>query len=151
MPKKINIYCSGPISISKKYKSLWEDINLYWRIKPGRKNQKYICPTFISKTDLKNEINNVKEMLNEKEENKDIIEFLNQEKQFLEKVLKELEKEKIFIEESKDKELPIIYTFKDYLNKNEVERMSKKLLNEYYDLNNVVFKWKRPKFFVLTC
>lgn len=151
MPKVV-VDCFGPINQSRKAKSLWEDVWLTWRVKPKRKNKKHVEPTLISKKDLERDIRLHKEELEDcKKENETntIIDFIKKDLSRNLKILDELEKGNIYIEYNPNDNIPNIYTPKDYIDKNEAERMCKKLLEEYYDLQNIIFKWKRSNLVII--
>lgn len=140
MPKKITVKCYGPISINSEYKSPWEDIWLSWTDKPGRK--KYYCgPTLICKPTLESDLKISLEC------KKDYIDGFDKEIEEYTNALAILKHIDIYIPMFND-DIPNIYTSKDYINRQEAERMIAELM-KVYGYNDIVCKWKRSKFVII--
>lgn len=145
MPK-VNVTCTGPIAVSRKYSCIWEDVYINWNVKPGRKNKKYLAPTLMSRTDVERDLEiETKELKEAKDE--DIV-FIETEIEYNKEILQELDKGNIFIQKDMDDTVPDVVTPKEYIDRDEAERMLTKLLEEWFDLKNIKFKWKRPNFVV---
>lgn len=148
MPK-VNVLCTGPIAISRKYCCTWDDVWINWNVKPGRKNKKYLAPTLMSRTDIERDLENHKKEFEElKEKESDDIVFIETEIEYDKEILQELDKGNIFIQKDMDDLIPDVVSPKEYINKDEAERMLTKLLEEWFGLKNIRFKWKRPKLVV---
>jgi hypothetical protein len=49
--KKVKVCCHGPLGVGKQYKSPWEDIWIYYKIRPGKSHHFWF--TFISYPDFR--------------------------------------------------------------------------------------------------
>lgn len=154
---KIKLECYGPVGLSRKSESLWEDIWASWKVKPGRKNYKMISPCIVSKTDLENKLKYLREYVEPEGYVEKLKELGLEEIKYnpeddikeYEKILDILNKGEFYIEDYND-ELTEIYSPKNYIDKNESERILHYLLTKYYNLKNIKFKWKRPKFIAIS-
>lgn len=155
MPK-VNVTCTGPIALSRKYSCIWEDVYINWNIKPGRKNKKYLAPTLMSRTDIERDI----ELLKKEQKsvgksygsniNLDEVELCEEDEiEYNKEILQELDKGNIFIQKDMDDSTPDVVTPKEYIDRDEAERMLTKLLEEWFGLKNIKFKWKRPNFVII--
>lgn len=144
MKKKITIRCYGPVAVGKQYESPWEDVWIYWKGKPGKK--KYcIALCLHSKTSLEkdHEIN--------LELEKDHPGEWKDEIQQTEKALETINKGEYYIDDLKDDlggEIPNIYSPKEWLNREEAERMLSFIL-KLKGINNPKFIWRKPKIIVI--
>jgi len=139
--KKITVDCHGPIAVSKKYQSPWEDVWLSWTGKPGRKKY-YLAPCLISKpyAESEHEWN-----LKYSKEHPDP--FWEEELKQYVIILKTLESNEIYIEDIND-DISSIYTQKDFIDRNEAEKMIAFFM-KLHGFNAIRCKWNRPKFIAI--
>ena len=135
---KVHVFCFGPIAVSRNAKSIWEDVWISWKIKPGRKNYKRIAPQLFSRTEL----------------TRDEIPLDDYEIAFNNKMLKRLETEDIVYDEDdrvagSSIEMPTIITGKVNVTKDETERMLRRYFSKKGFDNPIYFKWYRPKIIVI--
>ena len=143
MSKKIVCSCHEPIGISKDYEQPWSDTYLSWTGKPGRK--KYgLAPTLIGKQAA---IQDYKISCWLLEKYPDVKDYQDEKTQ-LESIIRVLEEEKTYVIIDVEKDLPTVYTYKDYINRKEAENMISELMKfkDYYDIK---CKWKRVKIYVI--
>jgi len=139
--KKINVNCFGPIAVSKKYSSPWEDVWLSWTGKPGRKKYR-LAPCLCGKLEAEQELEltlECKEKYPEIDWDEDI--------QKSELALMEISNGNIYVEDPKDK-ITNIYTPKDCIDREEAEKMIR-ILMESHGFDLIRLKWNRPKLIVI--
>lgn len=147
MPKKIIVKCHGPISINSEYQSPWEDVWLSWTDKPRR--TKYYCgPTLICKPTLESDLKISLECKKDYADNNyDLQNGFDKEIEEYTNALAILEHIDIHIPIFND-DIPNIYTSKDYIDRQEAERMIAELM-KVYGYDDIVCKWKRSKFVII--
>lgn len=141
MPKKIELNCYGPIAVDKTAECLWEDVYMYWTQKPGRK-KKRVWAVLDAKVNIKKDIDGYKRM------NEDGVVDVSEEIDEMEEILKEVEKGEIFVR-IEDDDYVDIYTPKDFINREEAEKMMTEYLRKIGMNNELRFKWRRTNFIIM--
>ncbi|MFW6046953.1 MAG: hypothetical protein ACOCP4_04115 [Candidatus Woesearchaeota archaeon] len=143
MPKKITVKSVSPIAAHRWYETLWDDVFLSWSCKPGRSVYK-IAPMIGSRKDLEYQYEDMIK-LQKNASDYDYSKEINDIKKALDYINSY---NKIYIENPND---PIteIYTPREYIDKNEAEKMISELM-KHYGFNEIRCKWKRPKMFVIS-
>ncbi len=131
--KRVLVRCFGPIVFYKSHKSLWEDVYLKWKGKPGRKVYQ-TGPTLIGKINLMSDLS-----LYQSD-----IEFKDDEIRLLE-ALKGINISEYFIDKDDN-----IYSRSDKIDRFEAEKMLLYYFKSKFNVTNVKFKWMKPKFFVIS-
>jgi hypothetical protein len=140
-PKKITVACTGPIAVSPKYESPWEDVWLSWKAKPGRKKY-YLAPCLQGRIDAvqEHEINlECKEKYPEDDWDKEI--------ENSKAVLEAMSLGKIYVADP-ESDMPAIYTPKDFIDRAEAEKMIVHLMG-LHGVKNIKCVWKKPEFIII--
>jgi len=141
MPKKIIVESSSYLAIYKDYKTPWEDVWLTTTVKPGRKKLK-LAPCLIGRKSLEDDL-----LWEKKFKNEDNDLFSQEEYDHCKNVLKIINKEEYFYHYFNDKNILDIYSPKDYIDREEAEKMIGELMKKYL-VDSVKCKWKRPGIFI---
>ena len=145
MPKKIIVESSSYLAIYKDYKTPWEDVWLITTIKPGRKKLK-LGPCLIGRKSLEGDL-----LWEEKFKNEDKDLFYQEEYDLLKNALEAIDKGEYFYHYFKGEDglnIPDIYSPKDYIDREEAEKMIGDLMMKKYGFNEIKCKWKRPGIFI---
>jgi hypothetical protein len=141
MPKKITVSCSGPIALSPKNQSPWEDVWLYWTGKPGRKRY-CLGPWLCSKSHTEREY---KSCLAFQADNHDL-DYSEEIKQYG-TALEAIRLGNIHIEDPNGK-MPNIYTPAEFIDRVEAERLIAFLM-KLHGFENIHCKWLKPKMVII--
>lgn len=128
MPKKIKVSCCGPIAFSKKHQSPWEDVWLSWTEKPGRKKCS-IAHTLIGRADLER-----------------TLEYDEDGTKELKTALVHAKNGCYFVAPFEN--MSNVYTPKEFIDREEAERMISKVMKEY-GFKSIVCKWLRQKLLII--
>jgi len=146
--KTIRLFCYGPITISNKVKSGWEDVWIQYKV--GKKKLKKEGPTLISYPDLIQDIKSNKDML-EKNKNALWAESVKENLKIFEIAKSCLDNDNQFTMFKDDSypDIPVIITRKEWINKEHAEEMITWYLRKIGVLKSEPrFRWNKPKFII---
>lgn len=141
MPKKITVASYGPIAVSSKYESPWEDVYLSWTAKPGRKKYR-IAPCLCSKSEAERE-HRINLKCRAENPEMDWSDDINHSTLALEAIALK----GIYID-GPDSDIPNVYSPAEFIDRIEAERMIAEVM-KLHGFNSIRCKWKRPKIVVI--
>lgn len=145
MKKEILLDCHGPIAVSPKYESPWEDVWLTFKRRPNRVER--LGPCLVSRANLEWELQGHREYFAEHPKADWLHETLAQE----EAILARLREQPYVLEPLSRPGIPNIYTRAASIDRAEAERMLAWYLAEAYDIREPKFRWKRPRVVIIPC
>jgi hypothetical protein len=139
MAKHIQIQCHEPMAIDKTYRQPWADVWLQFTAKPARKKYK-LAPTLISRPALERDLE-IDVACQKENPDLDYSAGIQRHRKILEYLTNGGD---IYIDiESIEKDMPNIYTTREYIDRTEAERMLNVFLRSL-GYNSVQYKWIRP-------
>jgi len=138
MPKQITVACHGPIAVSRKYRSPWEDVRLSWTGKPGRKKYHLVVSLFSKPSAVR-----YHRELTAHDGDGESDEQMHQSGLAIEA----MDHGKRHLIMTGCDNLPDVYSPEEFIDRAEAERMIADVMraNGY---ENIRCKWKRPKFII---
>lgn len=138
MSKKITVSCYGPIAVSRKYQSRWEDVSLSWTGKPARKKYQLVVSLFSKPAAERYHQELIAHKQDEGSNDK-----IDQSRLAIEAIDQGI----LHLIRDGGDNLPDVYTPKDVIDRNEAERMIAAVMKSR-GFENIRCKWKRPKFII---
>jgi hypothetical protein len=141
--KHIQLRCHGPVAVSRRNESPWEDVWLRWRDRPGRPRR--LGPVLIGRLDLEEDIEFTKSLI---ESYPDTQEFRDElvEKEL---ALREVQTGAFAVSGSAKDGSFALYTPAEWITQREAERMIGWYLATHHGIKNPKFKWRRPKYVII--
>ncbi|MBN1569114.1 MAG: hypothetical protein JXA73_14790 [Acidobacteria bacterium] len=141
MPKKIRVSCYGPIAVSRRYRSPWEDVFLSWTGKPGRRKY-HLMLSLISRkvAERDHQEDTMSPVQSHDAKSSDLMRQSGPD-------IEAIALGKIHVIMNGSDNLPDVYTPKEYIDRAEAERMIAVVMR-LHGFDSIRCKWKRPKFII---